>query len=180
LSPLADRPWLRFGVLLVLAAVPVVVYAGAVPVLIQFVNGQIADADEMNANFATVAEAVDDNDARIQVVEAIPGQSCPPGEYATGIGGGGALSCAAPPPLTTEIQSVPITQDGNYFLSCGGRQLVAGGIGPSTGASTSVCAWPGELGGLYVIIADSGGIECVVQLFDPSGPSECVCYAICQ
>jgi hypothetical protein len=44
--------------LLVLLAIPLVVVAGTVSVPNTFVNGEVADADEVNANFSTVTDAV--------------------------------------------------------------------------------------------------------------------------
>jgi hypothetical protein len=52
------------GIGLVLA-VPITLVAGDVSGLISFSNGTVADADEVNANFAAVKTAVDDNDARL-------------------------------------------------------------------------------------------------------------------
>jgi hypothetical protein len=44
---------------------PLAMYAGSVGSLTTFANGTVADADQVNANFAAVQTAVDDNDARI-------------------------------------------------------------------------------------------------------------------
>jgi hypothetical protein len=84
--------WL--GVLLLLAVVPVAVYAGEVTGLTTFVNGQVANADEVNANFAAVVTAVDDSDVRISTLENLLGASCPPSQFVTGISAGDTLVCA--------------------------------------------------------------------------------------
>jgi hypothetical protein len=54
------RAALGLPVLLVLIAIPLVVVAGAVSVPNTFVNGEIADADEVNANFVAVVEGIAD------------------------------------------------------------------------------------------------------------------------
>jgi hypothetical protein len=47
-------------------------FAGAVAPLTTFTNGTVADATEVNANFAAIVAAVDDNDARIAGL-SVPG-----------------------------------------------------------------------------------------------------------
>jgi len=64
------RGALGLPVLLVLLAVPLVVVAGTVTVPNTFVNGEVADADQVNANFDAVEAAVNDNDARIGANES--------------------------------------------------------------------------------------------------------------
>ncbi len=54
---------------LVLLVVPLVVAAGTVTVPNTFMNGEVADADQVNANFDAVETEVNDNDARITVLE---------------------------------------------------------------------------------------------------------------
>lgn len=51
--------------LMLLLAVPLVAVAGTVTLPNTFVNGTIAEADQVNANFDAVKAAVDDNDSRI-------------------------------------------------------------------------------------------------------------------
>jgi hypothetical protein len=51
-------------------AAPSFLFAGAVGTLTSFSNGTVADADEVNGNFAAIVTAVDDNDARIGSAEA--------------------------------------------------------------------------------------------------------------
>ena len=63
------RPGLGLPLLLVLLAVPLVVVAGTVSVPNTFVNGEVADADQVNANFDAVETAVNDNDSRLLAVE---------------------------------------------------------------------------------------------------------------
>ena len=60
---------LGLPVLLVLIAIPLVVVAGTVSVPNTFVNGEIADADEVNENFDAVETAVNDNDSLITALE---------------------------------------------------------------------------------------------------------------
>jgi hypothetical protein len=64
------RTALGLPVLLVLLAVPLVVVAGTVSVPNTFVNGAVADADDVNANFDSVETAVNDNDSRITAAQA--------------------------------------------------------------------------------------------------------------
>jgi len=59
------RRALGLPMLLVLLSVPLLVAAGTLDVPNTFVNGQIADADQVNANFDAVATSVNDNDSRI-------------------------------------------------------------------------------------------------------------------
>lgn len=56
-------------VALVLVAVPLALVAGTVPSLIQFTNGGLANADDVNRNFSDIAGAVDDNANRLSVLE---------------------------------------------------------------------------------------------------------------
>jgi hypothetical protein len=185
LRRLADRRWLRIGLLLVLAAVPVAVYAGAVPLLVQFVNGQIADADEVNANFAAVSTAVDDNDSRLGVLEGLPNQSCLPGQAVTGIDPGGALLCVSLTPVPDSVVAVviPTLWDStiNVFCPLEAPSIVAGGIRPGGGAG--LCA----LDGLGVVVPHwrfsnflgGGACEPVVDLGGIFATS-CECFAVCQ
>ena len=69
LQRLAARPFLRFGSLLLLALLPVAVYADSITIPNTFVNGQVADADQVNANFSAVKTSVDDNDGRITTAQ---------------------------------------------------------------------------------------------------------------
>jgi len=63
------RGALGLAMLLMLLAVPLVVAAGTVSVPNTFVNGEVADADQVNANFDAVETAVNDNDALITALE---------------------------------------------------------------------------------------------------------------
>lgn len=54
----------------VLVAVPVIVYATGVSVPNNFANGQIIDADDMNANFDALVAGINDTVTRLGVVEA--------------------------------------------------------------------------------------------------------------
>ena len=86
---------LRWLALLLLAAlVPTTGHSGQVAGLTIFVNGQLADADEVNANFAIVKAAIDDNDARIGTLENLLDSVCPAGRFITGISVGSTLVCS--------------------------------------------------------------------------------------
>ncbi|MEE2662543.1 MAG: DUF1566 domain-containing protein [Myxococcota bacterium] len=63
------RPGLGLPLQLVLLAVPLAVASATVTLPNAFSNGTVADANEVNANFAAVKSAVDDNDSRITVLE---------------------------------------------------------------------------------------------------------------
>jgi hypothetical protein len=56
-----------------LCSLPVALSAASVTGLNAFVNGTVADADAVNANFSAVQIAVDDNDARLDALETAPG-----------------------------------------------------------------------------------------------------------
>jgi len=64
------RPGLMLPLLLVLLAVPLVVAAETLSVPNVFVNGTVADADQVNENFNNVETAVNDNDTRITGAQA--------------------------------------------------------------------------------------------------------------
>ena len=193
-STLAKRPMIRWLALALLAATPVTVYAAAVTGLTTFVNGTIADADQMNANFASVGTAVDDTHARLNTLEAIPDQQCASGDYATGIDAGGNLLCAAPPaPPSTSIVSTPLPNPwlGNTITTpdCPtGTNLVAGALGNAPG--TGICGLTngGSSSVLQALVFFGAGnaIACTASLFDlQSGTPQmnadkCACLAICQ
>ena len=63
----------RGSIFVAVLLLPVSVVASSVEVPNLFVNGTIADADQVNANFVAVEDAVNDNDARLTAVEAAPG-----------------------------------------------------------------------------------------------------------
>lgn len=48
---------------------PALVYGSQASIPNQFVNGDVADADQVNANFNALADAINDNDTRLTVVE---------------------------------------------------------------------------------------------------------------
>jgi hypothetical protein len=81
-------------VLGLLAVAPTASHSGPVAGLTIFANGELADADEVNANFAIVESAVNDNDARITVLENLTGASCPTDNFMTGITIGATLECS--------------------------------------------------------------------------------------
>lgn len=51
---------------------------GAVTIPNTFTNGQVADANQVNANFSAVKSAIDDNDSRITAIEFSTGTSSDP------------------------------------------------------------------------------------------------------
>lgn len=61
----SSRPWLALMVVLLVAAFSMSAPAGPVGSLNTFSPGDVADANEVNANFDAIRTAVDDNDARI-------------------------------------------------------------------------------------------------------------------
>jgi hypothetical protein len=93
----------RALVVVAAAAVPALLYAAAVGPLTPFVNGTVADADAVNANFAALRTAVDDNDARIVALETAAGTAASPAE-----------SCLA------LHQARPSLPSGPYFIATGG------------------------------------------------------------
>jgi hypothetical protein len=192
-STLANRPMIRWLALALLAATPITVYAAAVTGLTTFVNGTIADADQMNANFSTVGTAVDDNHVRINTLEAIPDQQCASGDYATGIDASGNLLCAAPPaPPSTSIVSTPLPNPwlGNTITTpeCPtGSIVVAGAVGSAPG--TGICSLSNGGGSSVLqalVIQGADAISCIAALTDLQGGTpalgvnNCACLAICQ
>lgn len=194
LGTLAARPIVRVLALLTIAATPVSVYAAAVGGLTTFVNGTIADAGEMNANFAAVSTAVDDNHARISTLEALPDQQCASGDYATGIDASGNLLCDAPPtPTAITIVSTPLPSSwsGDPVISplCPAGTIYFGGAlgaAPGVGLCSLVGAGVNVLNAVVVQSSGSGGAQCFASIFElPSGPgvftnSNCSCMAFCQ
>ncbi len=85
--------WLRVGLALAVL-VPTAAWAGQVVGLITFVNGDPADADEVNANFSALTTAVNDNDTRLQALEILLGADCPVDQFVTGFSAGAPLVCA--------------------------------------------------------------------------------------
>ena len=191
-STLAKRPMVRWLALVLLAATPVSVYAAAVTGLTTFVNGTIADAAQMNANFATVKTAVDDNHGRINTLEAIPDQQCAGGDYATGIDASGNLICAAPPaPPSISIVSTPLPNPwlGNTITTpdCpAGTVLVGGAVGNTAG----LCSLSNNGGSsvLQALVVSGAGnaFACTAALFDLQfgtpeiNSANCACLAFCQ
>jgi hypothetical protein len=64
------RRWLPYGIAAAVTASPLALLASAVALPNTFVNGTVADADAVNANFAAIEAAVDDNDARITALSS--------------------------------------------------------------------------------------------------------------
>lgn len=117
----------------VLLVVPLSAYAGSVALPNLLVNGTIADADAVNANFDAVKSAVDDNDARLTGVESTfgvntsfavggSGDTCTLGEVwlTAGSVGSGALA---------QGQLLLISQNPSLFSLLG---TIYGGDGQST------------------------------------------------
>ena len=80
--------------LALLAVAPTASHSGPVAGLTIFVNGELADAEEVNANFAIVQAAIDDNDARINLLENLTDAACPTDQFMTGITTGATLECS--------------------------------------------------------------------------------------
>ncbi|WP_089945001.1 tail fiber domain-containing protein [Candidatus Entotheonella palauensis] len=58
-----------WGIILCVAmVVPAPLFAGRVTIPHTFSNGTVADADEVNANFTAIKDAIDDNDSRIDTI----------------------------------------------------------------------------------------------------------------
>ncbi len=89
----AASAYLRICLLLPLVLGPSAAFADTLAVPHTFTNGEVADANEVNANFDAVKTEVDDNDSRI---DALLDQSCPAGEVVTGVDAAGNLLCAPP------------------------------------------------------------------------------------
>ena len=85
--------YLCLGSFVLLVVGPHPVFGDTLAVPNTFTNGEVADADEVNANFDAVKTEVDDNDARI---DTLVDQSCPAGEVVTGVDASGSIVCALP------------------------------------------------------------------------------------
>lgn len=81
------NPWLRPALASTILLIPLAAYASTLNVPNSFVNGTTADANEVNANFAAVEAAVNDNHDRISTLESGPA----PGDI-TGVSAGSGLS----------------------------------------------------------------------------------------
>jgi hypothetical protein len=82
-------------------------FAGSVGSLNTFVNGTVADADAVNANFAAIQAAVDDNHARIGTVE-----------NATGVvGSAGSTEEAAATSCKAILDARPGVPDGLFWVN---------------------------------------------------------------
>ncbi len=64
------RPASGLPLLLVVLAIPLAVAAGTLTVPNTFMNGMVADADQVNANFDAVETQVNDNDSRITTAQS--------------------------------------------------------------------------------------------------------------
>ena len=94
------RALLFVGMLALLLPRPSAVIADTLSLPNAFTNGEVADADEVNANFDAVKTEVDDNDVRI---DAVLGQSCPASEVVTGVDASGTLMCSPSPPTCPSV-----------------------------------------------------------------------------
>ena len=116
-----------------LLLIPLAAYAGSVVLPNTFTNGTIADADQVNSNFGTVAVAVNDNDTRIGNLSAKFGANTSLASHGTGsectLGDvwltAGALSSG----LRAEGQILPIAQNTALFSLLG---TIYGGDGAVT------------------------------------------------
>jgi len=96
LRQLTKNTAFRSALLGAFVVLPAAVYASQVTGLTNFLNGEVADADPVNANFTALATAINDNDNRVAALENLLGTSCPAGQFITAITAGGSLTCAAP------------------------------------------------------------------------------------
>ena len=92
--------FLLLGMLPLLLLGASAVSAGTLSLPNTFTNGEVADADEVNANFDAVKTEVDDNDVRI---DAVLGQLCPASEVVTGVKASGTLVCTPPQPSCPSV-----------------------------------------------------------------------------
>ena len=108
--------WAMLTLGAMVVVVPLAAYASSLTVTHTFVNGTIADADEVNANFSDVKTAVDDNDSRITTLEG-------------GVAGleivNSALVCA-------------VAQFSNPSVACSSGKKVLGGGCSSTSTAANV------------------------------------------
>jgi hypothetical protein len=108
--------------LITLFILPVYVWAGEVTLPNTFVPGERARADEMNANFAAVKDAVDDNDERITDLE-------------NQVGGTGAVTLSAHAFSTATADCVfKLTQLYGYFENTDKTCVAAASISLPDGA----------------------------------------------
>ena len=119
--------WAMWTLGVAVVLIPLAAYAGSISIPNTFINGTVADADEVNANFSAVKTAVDDNDSRTSVLETqaaaleadkqerING-SCVPGSSIRAIDGTGAVTC--------EIDDVGV--DTNAATLCGPGEFLDG------------------------------------------------------
>jgi len=96
--------------------------AGAVPALNTFSAGATSSAAQVNANFSDVKTAVDDNDARVTVLEAAGGTACP-GVFTDVSAAGNQLGC-----MQTAEQGTGTweTASNTCFTTFGGRLPTTG------------------------------------------------------
>jgi hypothetical protein len=132
-----------------LLAVPVWLAAGSVGTLTTFVNGTVADADQVNANFTAIATAVDDNDARLDAFTVSGGQVGIGGSPGTDLevhGGlrlGPVATCDAATQgvLRYQDDTLSICQDTNWvpLLAAAGLIDVGGALRYSDGTVAATC-----------------------------------------
>jgi len=195
LDAIAHRPRRRLLFLLALGFAPFAVYAQGSGL---FVNGTVADADDMNAVFAAYQAALDQLETAAGGALTLTNQGCPAGEFARGIDANGDLVCAQPPGFggdptvvgaalpasnwTTTI-AVPACPAGQLVEVVGTRSLDGvndcGYIGQQTSPfSTVVYLGIGpvgigtSIGGCAPILVASG------TAFGTT--SNCECFALCR
>ena len=185
---LAVRPRLHFGFLLMLALVPVAVYAGAITGLNTFVKGEVADADQVNENFSALQAAVDDNNGRITTIEGLMTQSCPAGEFMNGVDGSGAITCLPLPEAMVVATSLPETvffgegEDPPTTPPCPSPTVVvAAGM-----RASPLCAPPScgciflSSGGWAVRVSPDGASAFIDSTASAIDTSDCEIFAVCR
>jgi hypothetical protein len=161
--------WLRLATATSVLLVPLAAYASTLSVPYTFVNGTPADADEVNANFSAVESAVNDNHARINVLESAPAPGDITGVLAgSGLAGGGASGTVSlsVDPTTTQSRVTGTCAVGssirvigqNGTVTCETDDVGAGGGGTITGVVAGAGLTGGGVSGSVNLAVATNGI----------------------